>query len=193
MNLATFKQSALVIALAISATSTNATDDVRVSSQHYISTICTLDGHWEGKFQRFDHDGVYSTWGAELNYACLPDNSIFFEWRSLIKSEGQNSYSHKVLFPNNSKSEIHLSYFRRGRAETYFFNAVNLDYRDESHWTLVREASQKVALSNPDAPVSRYTHARNGNELTISREVKNEHSSSEWRLSSRITLSAKGN
>ena len=179
-----------LVALGLAAMVTIAADENGVSSQNYISTMCSLAGHWEGEFQRFNQDGVYSTWGAELDYACLPDNTVFSESRSLIKDEGQNSYSHKVLFPKGARSEMQISYFRRGRAETYFFNSVNLDYRDDSHWTLVREASQKVALSNPDAPVSRYTHARNGDELVISREVKDDHSSTDWRLSSRITLTA---
>ena len=152
--------------------------------------MCSLSGHWQGEFERFNQGGVYSTWGAELDYACLPDNSVFSESRSLIRAESPNLNSHKVLFPNGSGSEMHVSYFRRGRAEVYFFNSVNLDYRDDRNWTLVREASQKVDLSNTDAPVSRYTHARNGDELVILREVKDDHSSSEWRLSSRITLAA---
>ena len=178
------------IALSIAATTTIAADENGVSSQDYISTMCSLSGHWQGEFQRFNQDGVYSTWEAELDYACLPDNSVFSESRSLIKAEPPNSYSHKVLFPKGSTSEMHVSYFRRGKAEVYFFNAVNLDYRDDRHWTLIREASKKVVLSNPDALISRYTHARNGDELVISREVKDDHSSTEWRLSSKITLTA---
>lgn len=154
----------------------------------YVAVMCDLTGNWTGRFDRYNESGIYSTTSVNVEFQCFPDNELIMETRTFFPKDDAASHTLAVIFPAGKADEMQMSYFGGGLEGVYFFNAARLEYDDDEHWTVAREASQKVHESDRNPPVSRYTHILNGSELTMIREVKPDHASPDWSLSSKLVL-----
>jgi len=158
------------------------------AAQTYVAAMCDLDGNWTGRFDLYNESGIYSTFSMDIVFQCSPDNKLSMETRTFLQSDGSRSHTLAVIFPTGKPGEMQMSYFGGGVEGVYYFNAIRHEIDDHEHWTVAREAAQRTHESAPTPPVSRYTHIRNGNELIMIRDVKPDHMSPEWTLSSKLIL-----
>lgn len=161
------------------------TEDVAYT---YVAVMCDLAGKWTGRFDRYNENGIYSTFSMDIVFQCSPDNKLNMESRTFLQSDGSRSHTLAVIFPTGQPDEMQMSYFGGGVEGVYYFNAVRHEIDDDEHWTVAREAAQRTHESAPTPPVSRYTHIRKGDELIMIRDVKPDHASPEWTLSSKLIL-----
>lgn len=157
-------------------------------AQAYVERICSLNGKWTGRFDLHNETGVYRSWPLNVSFACFPDNRLLYESRTFVLEDGTPQHTLVVIFPTGEPDEIQMSYFGSGREGIYFFNAALLGNRATDSWTITREAAEKTSESDRNPPISRYTHIRSGNALTMTREIKTDRASPEWTLSSKFVL-----
>lgn len=169
-------------------TAPSARAEIPNTAKTYVAVMCGLAGNWIGRFDRYNESGIYSTFSMDIEFQCFPDNELIMETRTYLQEDGSRSHTLAVIFPTGQAEEMQMSYFGSGIEGIYYFNAARLEIDDDEHWTMARDASQKTHESARKPPVSRYTHVRNGSKLTMIREVKPDHASPDWSLSSKLIL-----
>lgn len=162
--------------------------DTAISPRDYLARMCTLTGHWKGVFRQYNKTGVYRTVPFEAGYSCQPGNDVYIETNSFFWEDGTLHPTLKVIFPQDKDTTMHMSYFLNGAEGIYYFKAAILDVTDDTHWTAARSAIDKAHETAPNPPVSRYTHIRNGNQLRMIRDVKPDHATQSWTISSELIL-----
>jgi len=162
--------------------------DTEGAAHTYVAVMCDLAGNWTGRFDRYNESGIYRTYSMDVVFQCFPNNELIMETRTFLQADGSRDHTLAVIFPAGQPGEMQMSYFGGGVEGIYYFNAVRHEIDDDKHWTVAREASQRTHESARMPPVSRYTHIRNGGELIMIRDVKPDHASPEWTLSSKLIL-----
>ena len=157
-------------------------------ARDYIDAMCTLTGNWTGQFQQYNETGLFRTSRFDAGFQCQPGKDVLMETNVFFQDDGTGFSTLKVIFPTKQPKEMQMSYFYGGMEKAYFFQSARLEYDDAEHWTAARQSAHKNHETDKNPPVSRYTHIRNGNELTMIREVKPDNSSNEWALSAKLTM-----
>lgn len=181
---------ALLFGFALSAVSASAKDQA-ATARDYVAAMCTLDGDWTGEFEQYKKGDLYRTSRLDAGFGCQPDNDVLMETNIFFQDDGAAFSTLKVIFPAEQEVEMQMSYFYGGIEKVYFFKAASLDYEDDEHWKSARESTETIHESDKKPPVSRYTHIRDGSELTMIREVKPDHASNNWSLSAKLVLKLK--
>jgi len=177
----------LSIGLAMTVTQVFAADS-ETSARDYIDAMCTLTGNWTGQFEQYNETGLFRTSRFDAGFQCQPDKDVLMETNVFFQDEGTVFSTLKVIFPTQQPSEMQMSYFYGGMEKVYFFQSRRLEYDDAEHWTAARQSAGKAHETDKNPPVSRYTHIRNGSELTMIREVKPDNRSNEWALSAKLIM-----
>tara|TARA_R110002033_G_scaffold44960_6_gene88164 strand:+ start:3349 stop:3915 length:567 start_codon:yes stop_codon:yes gene_type:complete len=177
----------LSIGLAMTVTPVFAADS-GTPARDYIDAMCTLTGNWTGQFEQYNETGLFRTSRFDAGFQCQPERDVLMETNVFFQDDGTGFSTLKVIFPTNQPSEMQMSYFYGGMEKAYFFKSVSLDYVDSEHWTAARESAGTLQEPDPNHQESRYTHIRNGKELTMIREVKADKTSKEWALSAKLIM-----
>ncbi|WP_321326117.1 hypothetical protein [uncultured Parasphingorhabdus sp.] len=177
----------LSVALALTAAPLSAADTGE-SAPEYIDAMCTLAGHWTGRFEQYNETGLLRSSRFDAGFQCQPDDDVLMETNLFVQDDGTAFSTLKVIFPASQTAEMQMSYFYGGMEKVYFFKSTRLEFVDDRHWTAAREAVHTSHGLDQNPPVSRYTHIRDGNELTMIREVKPQHSSTKWTLSAKLIM-----
>ena len=167
---------------------TVATAETEITERDYLARMCTLSGKWKGVFRQYNKTGLYRTVPFDAGYQCQPGNQVYVETNTFFWEDGTIHPTLKVIFPLGDDAGMHMSYFLNGAEGIYYFKPAILNITDETHWTAARTATEKTHETAPNPPVSRYTHIRNGNELRMVRDIKPDHASKTWTMSSELIL-----
>ena len=170
------------------ASSAAAHEDETRDTGDYLAAICSAAGNWSGNFEQYNADGLYRTSRFDAQFGCSPGAEILWETNLFYDMNGVNAPTMKVIFPVAETGSMQMSYFYGGIETVYFFDAVQVDYIDSLHWRVARASASQTHTSDEAPPISRYTHIREGNTLTMIRDVKPDADAAEWTLSAKLVM-----
>ena len=159
------------------------------SGADYYAALCTLSGQWSGEMAQFEGAEVVRTFPFELKLQCLSDAPFVMETNTFEIGEGSPLQTLRVIFPKQEGQTMHMSYFFAGMEKAFLFEAKSVDFGYDERWTIVRQSLPDKETDEHAAPASRYTHSREGDELTMLRETNSDAATENWKLSSKLTLS----
>ncbi|MEP0189918.1 MAG: hypothetical protein ABJP70_00400 [Erythrobacter sp.] len=161
------------------------------SGADYFAALCSLSGEWSGQMAQFEGAEVVRTFPFELKLECLSEAPFVIETNTFHIAGGSGGplQTLRIIFPKQESQTMHMSYFFAGTEKMFLYESKRVEFENNENWTIVRQSIPDKEADEAGTSNSRYTHSRNGSQLTMLRETNSDAGTQNWKLSSKLTLS----